>query len=532
MLKTVKKIDQWLSSHLYVLILLLLLVILRLPNFFEPYWYGDEGIYLTIGNAIRGGEKLYTDIVDHKTPIIYYLAAVPNQLSFRFLTNAWMMIATIAFYKIAKKLFKNKLSIGISLFLFVFLTSVPWLEGNIPNGELFVMGFVLVGGWILSRTKIFASFLQTKKPLAKLQQPLNFYLTGVLFGLGILTKVPGLLDVVGWLAIFWFLITNKFNSKDIKQWSKTLLTNLKYLGLVLLGIITPILLSIIYFITVGSGQDYLEFGLLYNFHYAANWNLPFNNGYLVMLFTLQGKIIIAAIIFAILTFRKKYFTPAQQLIFGWFILSLVGALLSNRPYPHYFQQVVPAFAFLIGNLCDIFFNHQKKNSKSTYAQFTMALILLGLAVGSLKLLNFGAYPLKTYYQKFYQLVSGQITREEYNQSFNHLMKDNYQAAEIINQSGVDEIFIWGTNPILYALTQTNPTGRFTVSFHIKDLKVYQETMESVMNKEPLFVVIMNDEYEELPGLNEYLSEYYVLNANFENFALWKRLPELVSLGTL
>jgi len=162
----------------------------------------------------------------------------------------------------------------------------------------------------------------------------------------------------------------------------------------------------------------------------------------------------------------------------------------------------------------------------------MSLVLLILFGGALKLLNFGAYPLFSYYQRFLSLVSGKITRQEYRQSFNYFMTDNYKAAEIINQSGVDEIFIWGTNPMLYALTKTNPTGRFTVSFHIKDLGVFEETINSVKTKKPLFIIVMNDEHEKLPGLDQYLQKYYVLNSNFTNFSLWKRLPELVSLGTL
>ena len=162
----------------------------------------------------------------------------------------------------------------------------------------------------------------------------------------------------------------------------------------------------------------------------------------------------------------------------------------------------------------------------------MSSILLVLFVGSLKLLNFGAYPLWSYYQRFYQLVSGKMTRQKYRQSFNYFMDDNYKAAEIINQSGIDEIFIWGTNPMLYALTKTNPTGKFTVSFHIKGLGVYKETLESVKNKKPLFIVVMNDEHQKLPGLDEHLQKHYIINSNFIQFSLWKRLPELVSLGTL
>ncbi len=517
MLKMAKKFDRWLHSHLFLLLALVLLIALRIPNFFEPYWYGDEAIYLTIGNAIRSGEKLYTDIVDHKTPIIYFLAAVPTQLCFRLVTLIWMIVSTIAFYAVAQKLFKKQLPANVATFVFVFLTSVPWLEGNIPNGELFVMGFVLVGAWLMFETK----------------NKLKLYLAGILFGLAILTKVPGLFDVVAWLTTFWFILTNKASwlLQEKKKWLKLFKETLVQLSLVILGILTPIIASIIYFIAVGSGPDYLQFGLLYNFHYAANWSLPFHNKILELFFTLPGKVIVAAIIYLILTLKSKSFKPKEQLIIGWFALSLVGALLSNRPYPHYFQQLVPALALLIGNLL-LVIKFKKKEFKKSHPALALSLIVLLLFGGSLKLLDFGAYPLVSYYQKFFQLVSKKITHAQYRQSFNYFMKDNYDAAAIINPAGVNEIFIWGTNPMLYALTKTNPTGRFTVSFHIKDLGVYEATMKSVKNKKPLFVIVMDDEQTELPGLNDYLQKHYVLNSNFTHFSLWKRLPELVSLNTL
>ena len=516
MIKLAKRFDKWLHSHLFLLLALTLLLALRIPNFFEPYWYGDEGIYLTIGNAIRNGERLYTEIVDHKTPIIYYLAAVPNQFYFRLLTLGWMVVSTIAFYAVAGKLLKKQLPVVISTFIFVFLTSVPWLEGNIPNGELFVMGFVLVGAWLMLETK----------------NKLKLYLAGIMFGLAILTKVPGLFDVVAWLTMFWFILTNQagwlFKPKSRPKWLQLFKKILAQLSLVVLGIVTPIVVSILYFMAIGSGQDYLQFGLLYNFHYAANWSLPFQNKILVQLFTLPGKVLIAALVYLALTLKSKWFKLKDQLIFGWFILALVGALLSNRPYPHYFQQLVPALALLLGSLVGAI----KFKKKGLNPTVIMSSVLLVLAIGSLRLLNFGAYPLLSYYQRFFQLVSGKMTQQEYRQSFNYFMDDNYQAAEIINKSGVDEIFIWGTNPMLYALTQTNPTGKFTVSFHIKDLKAYDETIASVKTKKPLFVVVMDNEGEELPGLDQLLQKYYILNSNFNNFRLWKRLPELVSLGTL
>ena len=532
MISLAKRFDRWLHSHMFLLIALFLLIILRIPNFFEPYWYGDEGIYLTLGNAIRNGERLYTEIVDHKTPIIYFLAAVPSQLSFRFLTLFWMLITTTAFYSVDKKIFTKLLPVVISTFIFVILTSVPWFEGNIPNGELFVMGFLLVGAWIMTKTKIFDYFLGKKKAFKVKDNIPSLYLVGVCFGLAILTKVPAVLDVAAWLSVFWFVLTNKiaFLSKPKKktQWWKLFSKTIQSLLIIIAGIFTPILISIIYFVSIGSGQDYLQFGLLYNFHYAANWGLPFSNPVLVKFFTLPGKLVIATLVYLVLTLRSKKFKPSFQLIAGWFMLSLVGALLSNRPYPHYFQQLVPALALLLGSIVTTL----KFDKKLKLPIVTMSSLLMGLFIGSLVLLDFGAYPTWSYYQRFFKLISKQITAQEYRQSFNHFMTDNYQAAEIITKSGVDEIFIWGTNPMLYALSKTNPTGRFTVSFHIKDLNVYQETMDSVYDKKPMFIVVMNDEHEQLPGLDEYLQNNYIVNSNFNYFSLWKRLPDSLSYGLL
>ncbi|MBU0576404.1 hypothetical protein KJ707_02875 [Patescibacteria group bacterium] len=532
MINLARRFDRWLHSHLFLLVALLLLIVLRIPNFFEPYWYGDEGIYLTIGNAIKNGERLYSEIVDHKTPIIYFLATVPNQLYFRFLTLVWMLVSTIAFYAVGKKIFKQQLPLIISTLCFVILTSLPWFEGNIPNGELFVMGFVLVGAWLLIRTKLFDFFVGERKTLNTINDSTKFYLAGLCFGLAILTKVPAVFDVAAWLAIMWFIMTNKaellLKSKEKSQWWQLLSKVILQLLIIVAGIFTPILISTIYFVAVGSGQDYLQFGLLYNFHYAANWGLPFDNPILEKFFTLPGKLMIATVVYLILTFKSKKIEPANQLIAGWFILSLVGALLSNRPYPHYFQQLVPALSFLVGVIIATI----KSKKKYKLPSLAMNSSLIGLFIAALLLLDFGAYPTWSYYQKFFKLIGQQISPAEYRQSFNQFMTDNYKAAEIITKSGVSEIFIWGTNPMLYALSNTNPTGKFTVSFHIKDLKAYQETMDSIRTKKPFFIVVMNDEHEELPGLNEYLENNYIINSDFTHFSFWKRLPGSLSRGGL
>ncbi len=525
-----KRVEKWLQAQLPLLLALLLLLVLRLPNFFEPYWYGDEGIYLTIGQAIRDGEKLYTDIVDHKTPIIYYLASVPNQFCFRVLNLGWMIITTIAFYQLAKKIFQTKVGLYLSTLIFIILTTVPWFEGNIPNGELFVMGFILIGGWIFFTTSLSALFFNQRKSLKSLDNPLKLLLIGSLFGLAVLTKVPGVFDVAGFLSIIWLIMTNRWDwlcssTQQSRHWWRLLLTVIKHLLLILVGFTLPILISIIYFTIQGSGQDYLQFGLLYNFQYTASWGMPYQQAWLNFFFTLPGKISLLTFVFALITLLRKKLKPAVQFAASWSILALVASSLSNRPYPHYFLQLIPPLILLIGLIGEELVKHKKNKPKinaSFWSNLIIGLLIILLSLGFFGSLGFPTYGTFDYYQKFYRLMTGKISRVEYRQSFSHFMDDNYEAAEIIKNSGVDEIFIWGTNPMLYALSQTQPTGRFTVSFHIKDLNYYPQTMASIREKAPLFIVVMKDENQELMGLSTYLETYYLPNKNFKNFILWKR----------
>src|SRR5690349_21587105 len=107
MLKKFRQLDIFLDRHVPCLLIFVLVLVLRIPGLAEPYWYGDEAIYLTIGQAMRHGERLYLQIVDHKTPIIYYLAMVGTQFWFRILMIISMLVAAGVFYWLTRKIFKS-----------------------------------------------------------------------------------------------------------------------------------------------------------------------------------------------------------------------------------------------------------------------------------------------------------------------------------------------------------------------------------------------------------------------------------------
>lgn len=509
--------------------LLLLVIVLRIPNFFEPYWYGDEAIYLTIGNALNNGVKLYSQIIDHKTPLIYYLAMVPDQFSFRLLLLGWMLVTTSCFYYLAYQLFKRLWPTAVATFFFIIFTTFPWYEGHIPNGELFVMGFVLAGATVLWQAKTTRAWLQEKMGKQPYSEPVILMAAGALFGLGILTKVPALFDLVAFLGLGWFgLVRGWFKPSSNRR--QLLLTFIRYVSLLVLGAAIMIGLSIIYFVARGSGQAYLDFGLLYNFRYAGSWVPTFPNAFIASLFTLKGKVALLAVFGLVLTILTKWLSPKFLFVVMWLMLSLLAATLSNRPYPHYFLQLVPAGSLLVGWVVQVIIEAQqvKKDRevvKKTLPFFLKAGVLavcLILVTQTLSLLQVYTYDTNSYYMNFWKLIRGNISYAEYSQTFNGVIEDNNKVAEILKEQQENELFIWGTNPILYAQTKTIPTSRFTVAFHIKDFDAYDETMTHIRDKQPEYIVVMNDEKDSFPELNSYLNASYTPNSNFKHLTLWKK----------
>ena len=517
MISFLQRVDRFAHKNWVFAPLLLLLFILRLPNFFEPYWYGDEGIYLTIGNALRNGERLYQDIIDHKTPVIYYLAMVSSQLAFRILLFVCMAITTVLFYSFARRLFQNRIAASISALFLLLSTTLPTFEGNIPNGELFVVFFVITGAWILSHTWFFRQFFHEQSRSAGTQR-ICLFISGVFLSIGILTKVPALFDAAAFVGLVWFTLIIEVHRPVFPPFPflfrhRVVLRSAAY---ICVGIVLPIVFSLLYYVLRGSGKAYIDYGLLYNFRYANSWHIHFPSALAEFLFSFKGKLLLLAAWQILLSIFYKRFSRQFIFISSWFGLDFFAALLSNRPYSHYFLQIFPPLALLFGYMWLRL--HEKK---LRFSEILMSTVGVTSLITVMIILRVGVYPTLSYYTRFLQFSTGQITAETYRNSFDSFMRDNYRAAQSISGNTGTTLFIWGTDPVLYAQTHTAPPGRFTVLFHIKDFHAENETVSAVLAAHPSFIVVIKG--EALPQeLQAYLVLHYISNATFEHFTLWKR----------
>ena len=469
---------QFWGKNWFVLILILTFF-LRLPSLFEPFIYGDEGVYLTLGLGIRKGLLLYRDIYDNKPPLLYLVAALAKNFAyFRLALFGWAMVTIFFFRELAATVFpKNKAGIIFSTAVFAILTSIHTFEGNVANAENFMILPTIIG---------FIIFLRAKTKT-------HYFLSGILFSLAFLFKVPAAFDFA---AVLVFSLTIMKNKKEMT--SQAFIAKLIYLSV---GFFLPILLTLLFFATKGALGEYLKAAFFQNLPYLSSWN---SNSSKVSSFPLAlalRTLIVIVISGAVMLFKQSL-PKEYRLVVLWFAFTLFASLLSGRPYPHYLLQTIPALSL---STCLLF---SKKKG--------LPLILITILIITFLDFKFWHYENISYYQNFYRFALGGKTKEQYFDYFGNNAQSLYSAAiHIKARSNADEkIFIWGNQPSLYSLAERLPVGRYTVAYHIVDFGGYRETIQALEKTPPRFIVITGDEIRDFPAFfaliqNSYRTEFQI-----------------------
>src|SRR3990167_94421 len=115
-MKLIKRLEKS-ASFWFFLTISVVFFFLRWPSLYEPYWYGDEGIYQAVGMLINSGAPLYSGAWDNKPPLLYVLYAVfaSDQFLIRIVSLFFGLASVWMFYLTAKKLFaKSTISVLVS----------------------------------------------------------------------------------------------------------------------------------------------------------------------------------------------------------------------------------------------------------------------------------------------------------------------------------------------------------------------------------------------------------------------------------
>ncbi len=446
-------------SFWFLLIISVVFFFLRWPSLFEPYWYGDEGIYQAVGMLINDGAKLYSGAWDNKPPLLYVLYALFNsdQYALRILSLFFGLFSVWAFYFVVKRILpKSKYAAFISTSLYAFAFGTRLIEGNIANAENFMLLPILASAYII-----------VSGDYIKKAWHFRFHLlSGFLMSLAFLTKIVAVFDFMA--LLFFILIDHEKDLKD-KFGNRTL----PFIA----GFALPVVSILGYFFLTNNFKDAINGFLFSNVGYVG-----YGNEFIIP----QGLLYVKAGLllgFLGFVFWKRKKIPRNVLFTTvWFAFSLFSAFFAQRPYTHYLIMLLPSFCLMVGAIIE-----EKK---------TRIVLIIFLVIGYLAIVNI--FNLKrdkliNHYTNLIAFCSDKKDASSYQAFFDGNTPRDYDLARYIKAHTTkdESIFLWGNNAQIYKLAEKTPIMRYTVAYHITNYPTGLSEMENaIRTKEPKLIVVM------------------------------------------
>lgn len=474
----------------WLVVILALSLLLRIPSFFEPYSYGDEMIYLTLGEGVRQGVPLYSGLHDNKPPLLYLLAAVGQSLfGFKAILAVWSLLTIIAFWRLSLILFEDNSKLTkIATIIFGLITTIPLLEGNIANAELFMIGPTILGFILV---------------LSKNPSHLRIACAGILFSIATLFKVPAAFDI-GAIVFLW-VVQLSGNKESLVSFGKKSIS-------LSIGFLIPIFISFAISFFQGSLKDYLIAAFMQNVGYLSSFRPgDVEKSFFVRNGPLLIRVTILMAISLLLYIRRATLSKRFLFVTSWLVLGLFAVTLSERPYPHYLLQGAAPVAFLFA----IFL--AERSIEQVLTIFPLALFFFVPVY-----FKFWYYPTSPYYAKFANFSLGFMGKSEYFASFGQNTERNYKVAEFLKTATrrSDRVFIWEDGAAIYALARRLPPIKYTIGYHIKDFSSLTEAARLLTKNKPAYVVVLSDAGD-FPQLIKLLSTNYIPISTEEGFDVWK-----------
>lgn len=480
----------------FLLVVLFFFFLLRFPSLFEPYWYGDEGIYQTLGMAIKEDRLLYRDIWDNKPPFIYLLYSVlsSDQFATKLASLASGLLSILVFFFLAKKLFSQASpdSPKIHFFatvIFAVLLGLPLIEGNIANAENFMLLPILIAALLIFDQIHKKKFSSIHLPSSIFHLPL--LTAGLLLSFAFLFKAVAFFDLLAFI-IFIVIVSmrERLNLKSIK--------NIKVQTIsVVLGFIIPIILTTLFFLINNALVDFLQATFVQNVDYVS-----YGNKFLIPNGLLFLKAVLLSLFILYIFKIRKIVSVTTIFIVIWFAFSLFNAFFAERPYPHYLLVLLPSFS-LIAAL--IVWDKKYQKIITLFALIAMVFVFNNFHFFSRSI---------AYYENFISFILEKKSSTSYRAFFDKKTPIDYEIALFLKPKiNKDSIFIWGDNPQVYKMVGALPPGRYVASYHIKGYKDgILNTTRAINKVKPKFIVIMPDQHTVPLSLSGYLPRIKIDNA--------------------
>jgi len=501
-------------------VILFVIFLLRLPSLYEPFWYGDEGIFAAVGRNLNHGGVLYQTAWDNKPPMIYLTYAA----IFKFfgVSMFWLRLATVivvlstatVIYEIAQATLGIKRAL-VATFIFGFLTSLRLVEGNLALTEIFMILPICLA--MLVAIKRLPAGRQGNFDLVSL------FGAGFLFAIASLYKQVGALEAAA-LGVFLFLI-----SKNFAEFFKK--------GLVLtIGFVIPYAATVSYFASKNLVSDYIFAAYTYYRIYLGE-----SPKYALLINVLKFLPIIAAIFYGFYKTTGAHPRGAQShslthpggevkslrldvfhLFLLWTAFSFLGSYFSGRTYGHYLIQAIVPVSLLAAS---VNIPQGLRKIQIVFALFFFVPLIFLTKLLFTDFLSGGPINQITYFQNFVAFASGRKSLDTYNDYFDQNVNSVMGLTDFLRLKGAfgKSIYIWGNYPWLYAITDAKNPSRYVTSFHVFGVPSGQnEVATNLQNNPPDYIIKPPSSIGYFPELEKLITTNYTLVAKIENSQVFVR----------
>ncbi len=377
---------------LFVAVLYLLLFSAYTSPLFPKYLDWDSAIFMMVGEGINSGKQLYTEIFDHKGPVLFWLEALGMLFGRNgvFLLQCIFMTINIALMERIAEFFCQGKKKYIAI-----VAALIWLAYPLGNGNMseeYSLPFILWSTYLFLK-----DWKRDQTP--KLS---HSYIYGICLGILFFIRANNAVTICAIILGWAYILTKR---KEIWQLMKHLLVGI-------VGIATVTVPICVYFLMKGSLWEMIYATFLFNLQYSGNTSFLDEFANPVMLFRmgiLFSPLLIAAVVF----FREvedKELRVVLEIVLGLnFVLLFLG-----HGYNHYFTVILPIvlLLFVLVTLPPKGADTKKRSIWKTIEWIGVAVVLVGYCVLAARIVvkNFQDYYVDKAVLNEYETVQESFTR--------------------------------------------------------------------------------------------------------------------------
>lgn len=465
------------SANMWLLAIVLVSLLWRLPSLFDPPWVNDEGTYFAIARAMAHGYRLYADVWENKPPGIYLLYSAVYH-SFGSSVFALRVIATLLTVALVLLIFRlaldavGAMGAAIASLAAGLLLGVPFLEGTTLNAELPLAVATAAGVYLANNQDRPAS-------------------AGICMSVAVAFKAVACFDAAS-LGIWIFLHCRSLLPRYM--FGVSLVVALGCLAAWRAGILGPM----------------MHDALLYDLGYVGHGN----GGSVPWLLAPKAL----ALALATLALRRASFFHL------WAVYAVVGALFSGRVFGHYaLQAIVPLTLSSVVLARRLISRGLLVALPTVFVAAAVASAALGWGMAASGHDSILARRLQ-YYANFGRYALHTESFAQYSAQIDDHVNRNRKVATMTAALPAGKLLVWGNTPWIYVLSGRLPATPYTSSLRQPEVPGETVALQSaVRRRSPAVLIVIDPPAPPLGAAGRQLKHGYRLDGSASNARIYTRV---------